>query len=250
MSTALVKLWVLVNLYLFGLDIANLNTIYSPDSYFHHPNELLNTDFFIFQLMIVFLAGCFYQLVEKEVKPVSLMVIFVWHFFSFWWRYPAISGAFLLVRVLSFLFMLYPFIPKHAMFLMRFQISVVYFFTLYNRVGDPYWMDGSFIGYWAQSMYSRWEFDLPHWLSYTMTHLTTVTELFIGIGLWFQATRAAAFWAGVILFGGLVIFSRIIDFPIMMIFCHMLYFDANSISLWIRRLPFGIIRKKQLIVPD
>jgi len=170
---------------------------------------------------------------------VSLIGLFIFNYGWITRVYPAMTGADLILRVMSPLMFLASFkvMEKYAWFLMKVQVSMIYFFVNLSRWGDEYWMSGLFMQYFLDSMYATWPIQISAPLSRILTYATTAVEIFIMIFMWFKYTRRVAFTAGIMLFGGMFVFTNIFTFPVVMVFfCHSLFFNADEIyTVCIRR---------------
>ncbi len=94
------------------------------------------------------------------------------------------------------------------LWLLRAQVSLVYLASGFSKLVDPDWFGGLVL--WDRVVRYRhvldptplpeWAIDVltSRWLYYGVAPLAVLTELFIGIGLWFGRTRLAAIWVALV----------------------------------------------------
>jgi len=227
------KAWGLVNLYLIFLQFPFRYELYADTGYFFskwaifEPTKI-SVDIFFF-LWIWYSAVLLYH-----KKLVSLVALWICNWLAMRHAFPAVSGADQLIRCLAPFFVFHEFLRIRivSILLIKIQITLVYFFALTNRHGNTEWVDGSFMWSFLDSLYARWPVEIGSMaLSGVLTYGLLCSEICIMIGLWFRHTRWIAFSLGLLLFIPMLIFTRITDFPWVMIFCNGLFFDNSEVSL-------------------
>jgi hypothetical protein len=94
------------------------------------------------------------------------------------------------------------------MWLLRAQVCLVYLASGISKLVDPDWFGGLVL--WDRVVRYQhvldptplpgWAIDVltERWLYYAVGPAAVLTELFIGIGLWFSTTRLAAVWVAIV----------------------------------------------------
>ena len=144
----------------------------------------------------------------------AAVVVFIWHL-SFTYRaLPGTSGWDFALRSYSFLVMVSPLglcwryrgrtsaavlVPNYGITLMRLQVLVIYWQTVWLKLGDKYWQDGEFLTYFLMSNYARWPHErVAGWndLLIPVTYIALLIEIAIPILLFVPRTRKLGFWIG------------------------------------------------------
>jgi uncharacterized membrane protein YphA (DoxX/SURF4 family) len=98
--------------------------------------------------------------------------------------------------------------PLWPLWLMRAQVALVYVASGVSKLVDPDWFGGLVL--WDRTVRHQhvldptplpeWGIDLltSRWLFYIVGPAAVLTELFIGLGLWFARTRLAAIWIALV----------------------------------------------------
>jgi hypothetical protein len=94
------------------------------------------------------------------------------------------------------------------MWLLRVQVCLVYLASGISKLVDPDWFGGLVL--WDRVVRYQhvldptplpsWAIDVltERWLYYAVGPAAVLTELFIGVGLWFSTTRLAAVWVAIV----------------------------------------------------
>jgi hypothetical protein len=98
--------------------------------------------------------------------------------------------------------------PLWPLWLLRAQVCLVYLASGISKLLDPDWLGGLVL--WDRMVRYQyvleptplpdWGIDLltERWLFYAVGPAAVLTELFIGVGLWFARTRLAAVWVALV----------------------------------------------------
>jgi uncharacterized membrane protein YphA (DoxX/SURF4 family) len=98
--------------------------------------------------------------------------------------------------------------PLWPLWLMRAQVALVYLASGVSKLVDPDWFGGLVL--WDRTVRHQhvldptplpeWGIDLltSRWFFYIVGPAAVLTELFIGLGLWFARTRLAAIWVALV----------------------------------------------------
>jgi Vitamin K-dependent gamma-carboxylase len=194
-----------------------------------------------------------------------LAAILVWMWaISFSHRaFPAVMGWDNVLRVYSFLIMISPLgsqwsvsnvlrrrqrlsldptmAPQYGLQLMRLQLTVIYFDTVWSKVNDPYWRSGELFAYFMRSFYSRipdfdWENHMI--ISCLLTYGTLVIEASVPILLWNKKWYWLGFLLGYSLHIGIALLARFSVFSLTIMSVYLSFLDNESlkhIGLWWRR---------------
>lgn len=128
-------------------------------------------------------------------------------------------------------------VPRYGLLLMRLQVFVIYWRTVFNRFDDEYWRSGEFLYYFFQSAFSRfpgpWAIDaMPLLKGFTWS--IQFAELAIPVLLAFRRTFPAGLVLGLMLHLTITVVSpQLLTFSLMMVMTY-LCFSANAVP-WIRR---------------
>ncbi len=99
-----------------------------------------------------------------------------------------------------------PRVPRYGLVLMQLQVFVVYWQTVFVKMGNPYWRNGEFLTYFVMSHHGRfagtWALGW-HETFDKLTYLTLLVELAIPVLLWIPALRAWGLALGVALHLGI-----------------------------------------------
>lgn len=128
-------------------------------------------------------------------------------------------------------------VPRYGLFLMRLQVFVIYWRTVFNRFDDEYWRSGEFLYYFFQSAFSRfpgaWAIEAMPYLRW-LTWSIQFAELAIPLLLAFRRTFPIGLLLGVLLHLSISVVSpQLITFSLMMMMTYLCFF-ANAVP-WINR---------------
>lgn len=132
-------------------------------------------------------------------------------------------------------------VPRYGLLLMRLQVFVIYWRTVFNRFDDEYWRSGEFLYYFFQSAFSRfpgaWAIDAMPFLRW-LTWSIQFAELAIPLLLAFRRTFPIGLLLGLLLHLTISVISpQLITFSLMMMMTY-LCFSANAWP-WINRFRSG-----------
>lgn len=175
----------------------------------------------------------------------------------------ASTGADQLLRVFSLLFAISPIhrafalderwrvargraptttVPSYGLVLMRLQVFVIYYQTVWLKSADKYWRTGDLMSYFLMSMYSR----VPgrHWADWeTLANLMTYGSLFIELAvpwlLLFRRTRLLGFVLGFGMHLSIAILSTLWLFSLCMMSTYVVFLeraDVDALIAYARKL--------------
>ena len=129
------------------------------------------------------------------------------------------------------------------LFLVRFQLSVLYFAAGVWKLLDPAWRDGSALHWILQgNAYSRLPLTLPAVLEPAasfLTYLTLVWELAFPLLVLFRRTRPVAFLIGVVLHAGMATALELGPFSAVVLAGYVAFLDpafvASNTQAWLAR---------------
>ena len=150
----------------------------------------------------------------------AAVVVFVWHV-SFTYRaVPATTGWDHVLRAFSFLVMVSPLgswrvaprmVANYGITLMRLQVLVIYWQSVFVKLGDKYWQDGEFLSYFLMSIFARWpDADVAGWQDFLMpvTFLVLLFELALPVLLFVPRTRKIGFVLGFLFHLGIAVAGK------------------------------------------
>ena len=131
--------------------------------------------------------------------------------------------------------------------LMQIQLAIVYLFAFLPKTGVT-WRDGTAIYYFlANSHFARFSFNFTAGLiilTIILTYATLLTELLFPILVWIKRTRKYMLIAGIMLNFGILIFSNITFFSLIMIVAHLAFIEPETankkliqVKKYIKNLP-------------
>ena len=155
----------------------------------------------------------------------AIVLSFIWHASIYSTGILITSGWDEILCNFSFLLMISPLggtrlgigkaidelVPRYGIILMRIQVLVIYWQTVFHRFDDEYWMKGEFMYYYFQSFFSR--FSGPWALDYVgplklCSWTALAVELAIPILLFFRKSAIFGVILGLALHLGIVMISR------------------------------------------
>lgn len=175
----------------------------------------------------------------------------------------ASTGADQLLRVFSLLFAISPIhrafgldervrlargqapttvVPSYGLVLMKLQVFVIYYQTVWLKSADKYWRTGDLMSYFMMSMYSRvpgrqW----ADWQTFAnlMTYGTLLIELAVPWLLLFRRTRVLGFVLGFGMHIAIGLLSTLWLFSFCMMSTYLAFLareDVDALFGWLRRL--------------
>ena len=133
-------------------------------------------------------------------------------------------------------------IPQIEAWPLRFvqlHISIGYLLTFYLKTRGQTWFDGTALWY-ALNIEDLTRFDVPDFviqppLGSVLTWLAVGAEAFVGVGVWWHRTRAAALMAGVALHLGIALAFQIGFFSLVMIASYLAFIPGSTIEAFLNR---------------
>lgn len=124
-------------------------------------------------------------------------------------------------------------VANYGLTLMRLQVFLVYYQTVWLKVADEFWRRGDMMSYFLASMYGR--FPGPHWahwelLSALMTFGTILTELAVPWLLCFRRSRPLGFLLGWGMHVGIAALSKLSLFSFAMMVTYLAFLDRADID--------------------
>lgn len=108
---------------------------------------------------------------------ICAIALFYWHYSLAFDLFPAISGYDMIIKVMGFILMVSPLgnewniqrvigakksrtashskVPVYGLYLLRWQLFVIYLVTVWLKTPDQYWRNGQFLSYFMMSLYSK-----------------------------------------------------------------------------------------------
>jgi hypothetical protein len=138
-------------------------------------------------------------------------------------------------------------IPQIEAWPIRFvqlHISIGYLLTFYLKTRGDTWFDGTALWY-ALNLDDLARFDVPAVLvtpplGTIFTLLAVLTEVFVGLGVWWHRTRSLALLAGIALHAGIALAMEIGFFSMVMVASYIVFVPTPTLERflrWIRRKP-------------
>jgi hypothetical protein len=115
----------------------------------------------------------------------------------------------------------------------QLHVSIGYVLTAYLKLRTNSWVDGTALWY-ALNLEELTRFDLPDWiaeppLGAILTWGTWMTELFVGLGVWWRRSRPYALLAGVALHLGIALALEITFFSAIMIATYLAFLPGRRV---------------------
>jgi HTTM domain len=144
----------------------------------------------------------------------AAVFVFLWHLSESHRAPPILHGWDHILRAYSLLVLVSPMpqvwmagrttrlksVPAYGLRMMQWQLAVIYFTTVWQKVPDPYWRNGQLLAYFSVSLFSRAPDTLllvrHEWVSALGTYASLAIEASIPWLLWFKRTRVAGLLAG------------------------------------------------------
>ncbi len=193
----------------------------------------------------------------------SMLMVFVWLQASALQVAPAFTGWDALLRCVGFILLLSPlgeswsvdawclrragkepssYSPVYGLYLVQWQIAIMYWVTAFLKLGDSYWRSGEFASYFFMSMFSTIpSSEFASWaaLSTTLTYASLATELSLPLLLWFRRSRVLGFLLGAALHLGIAATSILYVFSVATLALYPAFLDdkdLETIDRWIKKL--------------
>lgn len=133
--------------------------------------------------------------------------------------------------------------------LIQIQISVVYIWTVWHKLKGDTWIDGTAV-YYATRLENMGNFSIPYLMDNmtflkVMTWGTLITELGIGILIWFKEFRKPVIIAGILFHLGIEYMMVIPFFEINMMLLLMIYITPEEARQFTRRLSASLTKAIQ-----
>jgi hypothetical protein len=228
-----------------------------PLSVFHHVEGHAAID----ALMLIGLLGIVGVFTGVRLR----LSILVTYLFTLGYSYQAIAetGSWdNILRIVSFVLLLSPLgdpycwrrrppkpasqtLPRYGLLVLKIQVSLIYFSTVWHKVADSNWRNGDLLQYFFLSVYrigdGTWALKWPLLLA-SLTYLTLVIEMSVPLLLWNKRWRPLGFLLGWGLHLSIAATSNIGLFSLVMMSCYFVFLDGDDID----RLERIFARMKQV----
>lgn len=197
-----------------AIDLLSNQGLHASDpigpSIFYH----VNSPFAVVAIMLIALAA--HIMILLGVRPRLFLVIsFLWHLSYFNYSRTGSAGMDFVLGNFCFILLVSPLgkalnsktfrrvasLPAYGVFLLRFQVCVIYWSTVLKRTSDSYWQNGDFLGYFLLSEYSicpgLWVLDALPFLR-ILTWGAILIELAIPLLLLFKKTWKLGLLIGIV----------------------------------------------------
>jgi hypothetical protein len=126
--------------------------------------------------------------------------------------------------------------PAWPLFLIRFQVALIYGSSALSKLAFPVWRDGSAV-YWALSLndFHRFPWVIPESAAPLLALVTWGTlafELLFPVFVLFKRTRPVILWAGVALHLGLWLTLELGPFSWVMLASYIAFLDPEKTPRW------------------
>jgi hypothetical protein len=247
--------------------VASLKSVESEFNYPHlsifqvfHPSyENLNLFFIIYLASLVFSIFGFYT---RHAIVVVIICMTSLHQRNIW----LLSSSELLMRITTIMLVFSPCAHAYSidsalgkfknypdagrewsswvLRLIQIQLSVVYVWTVWNKIKGDTWFDGTAV-YYATRLESMWNFPVPFlldWLPFikAATWGTLIIELGLGILIWFKEFQKPLIFIGIIFHLGIEYMMSIPFFEIVMILLLMLFIPSEDVKVFVQSLKFRL----------
>tara|TARA_B100000959_G_scaffold32702_1_gene31137 strand:+ start:897 stop:1823 length:927 start_codon:yes stop_codon:yes gene_type:complete len=169
---------------------------------------------------------------------IAAILVFIWQF-SYAARIIGSSGWDYLLLNIGFALMLSPLdnvwsirsikarkkgislaktVPRYGLILIQLEVALMYFQTVWYKIGDPFWRNGELVSYFVMGTYSIIQkpllIDFPR-VGVFLTHMTIIIQHYLPFLLWNKKLRLIGFISGcamhfAILFSTVPIFSLVV----------------------------------------
>lgn len=139
-----------------------------------------------------------------------------------------------------------------ALFLVKAQVTVIYFDSVLAKLGRPNWQEGTAVYYFGQdpvfgppswiepalSRFYQWDWGSP-----ALTWGTLAVEAFLGVAPWLarDSARRTALWTAVAFHGTIAIMLGLPTFALAMTAANVLALGIGAIPLSRGRSPEGVV---------
>lgn len=228
---------------------------YSVFHYFHS-QDAIDLVFIISGISIIFMG-------IGLLSRLSILIVYLWQLSYVNSIFPVLSGWDTLLTVYTFLLLISPTsdlwsmdgyikskffrkklsesAPAYGLYLMRFQLCIVYFSTVGLKLYNYYWLNGEFYAYFMLSVYSRFPdpfFAGNRILSAMLTYGTLVIELLIPILLLTKKFKRIGFLLGFSLHLSIMLSSNLFIFSFTMLTLYVPFLNRlENIPAMFRRCP-------------
>ena len=132
-------------------------------------------------------------------------------------------------------------IPAWPLWLIRYQVVVIYASSGLWKLSYPAWRDGTAV-YWALSLnaFHRFPFGIPSEAAPLLAVLTwsaLLFELLFAVGVYFRRTRMVTLVAGVGLHVGLLVALELGPFSLVMIASYLAFIDPRVVKRLVEAWP-------------
>ena len=130
--------------------------------------------------------------------------------------------------------------PVYGQRLVQFNLALIYFSTVWAKLGGVHWRDGTATWYPAR-LAEFFRFPVPHVFNdlpfvYLTTWGTVATEFSLGTLVFFRPARKYVLLAGVLLHGAIEYTMNIPLFSFLMVSGYVCQFEGEEVAAFCRRL--------------
>jgi hypothetical protein len=131
-----------------------------------------------------------------------------------------------------------PLAPSYGIFLLQWQVFLIYFSTAFYKVLKPSWQNGETVFYYLSSFYGRFSPETlwPYReLLFILSDLTMIIEFTLPFLLWNKKTRWFGLFIGIGFHLSIGALSRLSIFSIVIIAtysCFLDSYDLNRLMFW------------------
>ena len=198
-------------------------------------------------------AAAMIMLLVGKMQRLAALLTYVWHVSYTARAATALCGWDELLRSVSFLLLLAPLpaiwsldkpgveaaAPKsYGLTLMRFQLLVIYWQTVLERLDDKFWLSGEFMGYYLLSQHARWpapwlvDFDMS---LRVLTYLILIVEAVLPLLLISRKWHRVGMLSGFLLHFGIFVTSyNLLMFLLAMMVLYVAFLRTEDIN-WMSR---------------
>jgi len=125
-------------------------------------------------------------------------------------------------------------VSHHGLLLLKVQLVIVYWQTLWLKLPDQYWRNGELISYFMMSMYSRFpSIEFAYWpiFSNIMTYGSLLLECFLPILLWKKRYRRIGIFLGCVFHLSIMATSHIVMFSLTTLIMYIAFLKEEDKDL-------------------
>ena len=205
-------------------------------------------------VLFVFFAAAMTALLFGFLSRAAMLAVFVWLHASSLQIAPAYTGWDAVLRSVGLVLLLSPLgqiwsvdacllrragrlpsttAPVYGLYLVQWQIAVMYFVTAALKLSDTYWQSGEFAAYFYMSMFSLFPNPIyAQWqtVSLLLSYFALAAELSLPLLLWCKRTRLLGFVVGGALHVSIAATSIIWVFSVVVLALYPAYLDDEEVQ--------------------